>query len=112
MIEILEFLIIFLKYLDIDSIIFNNKIYIRLPNLKSLYCVKCAKLYLSDIFCPKLVKLRYADYGNYKIPDINALKSDNFKELKELNLRSNNISDINVLEKVKFKKLEGLRFTL
>ena len=94
-----------LKYLDIGSINFNKKIYIRLPNLKSLYCVECAKLNLSDIFCPKLVKLRYAENN---ISDINALTSDNFKELKELNLRNNNISNINVLEKVKFKKLEGL----
>ena len=32
----------------------------------------------------------------------------NFKELKELYLKHNNISDIKVLEKVKFEKLEKL----
>ena len=32
----------------------------------------------------------------------------NFKELKELNLRENNISDISVLENVKFEKLKKL----
>ena len=36
------------------------------------------------------------------------LEKVNFKELKELNLNSNNISDIKVLEKVKFDKLEKL----
>ena len=34
-----------------------------------------------------------------------------FKELKELNLRNNNITDINLLEQVKFEKLETLNLT-
>ena len=44
-------------------------------------------------------------FGNEVIEEIINLR---FKELKELNLRVNNISDIKALVKVKFKKLEIL----
>ena len=94
-----------LRYLYIERINFNNKITIKLSNLKLFYCKKCKNVNLSNIICKNLKTLYYI---RNNLLNLNELKSDNFKELKELDLEDNNISDIEALEKVKFDKLEIL----
>jgi len=94
-----------LRYLHISGINFNSKTIIKLNNLRELFCKKCENLCLSNIICAKLKTLYYIHYNKININD---LISDNFKELKELDLNYNNISDISVLEKAKFENLEIL----
>ena len=62
------------------------------------------KLNITDTNITKL------NLNGYRIGDegLKDLCKIEFKELKELYLRYNNISDIKVLEKVKFEKLEKL----
>ena len=94
-----------LKYLFIGNINFNKTVIIKLSNLKLIYCDNCKNFRLSNIICKKLKTLYY---HNNNLSNLIELIDYNFKEIKELNLRFNNISDIEVLEKAKFDKLELL----
>ena len=60
----------------------------------------------------KFEKLIILNLNNNQISNINILQNFNCAELKELNLRYNNITDITPLEKVKFEKLEILNLDM
>ena len=94
-----------LRYLHIERINFNKNPNLELSNLKELYCYKCINLCLSKINCKKLKSLYY--FGIKEL-NLDGLISDNFKELKILELHDNNISNIDALEKAQFENINIL----
>ena len=86
-----------LNRLNINKEQFEN--YIRLKEFNKKYNTNI------EVIDIKQLNLEDKYIGN---EELKILFKIQFKELKELNLSSNNISDINILEKVNFKELREL----
>ena len=93
---------IFLNYPIIEFIKSNYDEY-----KNEIFLKRFNKKYNLDIKDTRVEKISLVgkNIGNDGLEDLIKIQ---FRELKELNLKSNNITDIKVLEKLKFEKLEKL----
>ena len=89
-----------LRYLQLFHVDFENKVTIKLKNLKYLFCLNCKNLNLSGIICPKLEILYFLSKEKQDFKDINIQKLTRLKELYINNSKNNILEDVKKLKKV------------
>ena len=91
---------------------FNTKLKLDITdtniNKLNLYGYKIADEGLKDLCKIKFKELKELNLSSNNISQIKVIEKVKFEKLEKLNLGNNKISDINVLEKVNFKELKGL----